>query len=160
MITSICKTIVKSINASTCLKIMQALVIFHDKSALYREMYDLADVFWLENTLLCSQNESYLEQPWSVVSHLLSRPDNDEEEIVYVAAINWFEYSPIYRATYIEEFLMDVIRLPQLTRVFLSDVVECHPLLKAWDVSKLICLVDEALEYQAIPMTDRFYRIK
>ena len=78
MITSICKTIVKSINASTCLKIMQALVIFHDKSALYREMYDLADVFWLENTLLCSQNESYLEQPWAVVSHLLSRADYNE----------------------------------------------------------------------------------
>ena len=81
MITSICKTIVKSINASTCLKIMQALVIFHDKSALYREMYDLADVFWLENTLLCSQNESYLEQPWSVVSHLLSRADYNEDSI-------------------------------------------------------------------------------
>lgn len=149
-----CVILVQSINVSTCLKIMQALVIFHDKPA-YRKVYDLADTYWLENTLLCSQNESYLEQPWRVVSHLLSREDYIVEEIVFTAAINWFKYNPVCRAKHVEEFLTDVVRLPQLTPVFLTDVVACHPLLKAWDVTKLKLLVYEALVFHTTASQER-----
>ena len=58
---------------------------------MYREIYDMADTFWLENTLRCSQDTSYLKQSWSVVSHILSRDDYDQEETVFYAAIYWFE---------------------------------------------------------------------
>ena len=90
-----------------------------------------------------------------MVSHLLSRTEYNDEEIVFAAAINWFEYNPVCRATHVEELLMDVIRLPQLAPEFLSGVVLCHPQLKAWDETKLKSLVDEAIEYQITPMADR-----
>ena len=105
---------------------MQALVVFHDKS-VYHEIYDLADTFWLENILLCSQDVSYLEQQWSVVSHLLSCHEYNEEEIVFHAAITWLEYIPMCRAIYVEDFLSGVTCLPQLTPAFLSDTVLVHP---------------------------------
>ena len=142
-----CNTLLQRINTSTCLKIIQALLVFHDKP-LYREIYDLADAFWLENTLLCSQNKSYLELPWSVVSHLLSRSEYNDEKIVFAAAINWFEYNTVCRTKHVEEFLTTVVRLPQLTPVFLTGVVACHPFLKACSATKLEHLVSEALVYQ------------
>ena len=67
---------------------MQTMVPFYDNSALYREIYHFADTFWLENTLLCCQDESYLKQPWSVVSHLLSRREYNDEEVLSSTGVN------------------------------------------------------------------------
>ena len=53
-----CDTLKKSIDASTCLKIMQTMVKFHEHSPLSRKIYDVADTFWLENPL--RQDQSYL----------------------------------------------------------------------------------------------------
>ena len=145
---SLCEELNKIINASTCLKIMQGLVLFHNKP-MYRNIYESTDIFWLDNTLLCSRDASYLEQPWSVVSHLLSRDEYEEEKFVFAAGMNWFEYSPVSRAIHVEEFLTDVIRLPQLTSAFLSDTVASHPLFKAWDRVKLERLVYEAQVYHS-----------
>ena len=146
LVTSLSDILSKSINASTCLIIMQTMVHFHGNLA-YRKIYDLADTFWLENTLLCSRDESYLNQPWSVVSHLLLRDEYNDEEVVFTAGMNWFEYSPICRAKHVGDFLTDVIRLPQLSSRVLSNLVVCHPLLKSWDIVKLERLVCNAFVY-------------
>ena len=76
---------------------MQTMVLFRERTSLYHEIYDLADSFWLKNTLVCSQDECYLKQLWSVVSPLLSRESYNEEEIVFTAGINWFEYDLVGR---------------------------------------------------------------
>ena len=81
------------------------------------------------------------------MSHLLIRDEYNDEEIVFTAGMNWFEYSPICRAKHVGDFVTDVIRLPQLSPVFLSDVVVRHPLLKSWDNVKLERLVFNAHMY-------------
>ena len=74
---------------------------------------------------------------------------------MFTTAINWFKNNIVGRSTHFEAFLNDVIRLPQLSPIFLSDVVLCHPLLKAWDVVKLERLICEALAYHVTGFKDR-----
>ena len=89
-----------------------------------------------------------------MVSHIVSRSEYNKKEDVFAATIYWFAYEPNGRAKHVEEFMTDLIRLPQFSSSFLTDVVLCKPLFKGWNVSKLKHLVCDAFAYHATTFKD------
>ena len=113
---------------------MQTMSLIILNLPIFKTLYDLADDFWLNNVESCIQETRFLSLDWQTMSELLSQ-EKYNERIVFAAAIKWVEHDLETRRQHLEELLTRVVRLPQLTAEFLSDVVVCHPLVESVQTS-------------------------
>ena len=73
---------------------------------------------------------------------------------MFAAAIKWVEHDLESRRQHLEELLTRVVRLPQLTAEFLSDVVVSHPLVELVQTSSFQRVFFEAFQYQTMKNPD------
>ena len=132
---------------------MQTMSLIILNLPIFKTLYDLADVFWLSNVEACIQETRFLSLDWQTMSELMMR-EKYNERIVFVAAIKWVEHDLKSRRQHLEELFTRVVRLPQLSAEFLSDVVVCHPLVESVHTSSFQRVFIEACQYQGMKNPD------
>ena len=132
---------------------MQTMSLIILNLPIFKTLYDLADVFWLSNVEACIQETRFLSLDWQTMSELMMR-EKYNERIVFVAAIKWVEHDLKSRRQHLEELFTRVVRLPQLSAEFLSDVVVSHPLVEFVQTSSFQRVLLEAFQYQTMKNPD------
>ncbi|KAK8384505.1 hypothetical protein O3P69_009358 [Scylla paramamosain] len=140
-----CKFLMRQLHPSNCLGIRS----FADAHSC-GELHTRSHKFALQNFPEVCGTEEFLLLPYKQVEELISSPHLNVpcEEKVFTAVISWVKHDLPARQKHVPE-LLKYVRLPLLSRDFLTSNVDAEPLVR--ENASCHHLLLEALKYHLLP---------
>lgn len=140
-----CKFLLRQLHPSNCLGI-RSFADTHACKDLYRKSHHFA----IQNFEEVIQTEEFLMLPLQEVEDLIANDalNVSTEERVYLAALAWVKHDLEKRSQHVAR-LMQHVRLPLISREFLTTHVDDEPLVR--DTPECKDLLIEAMKYHLLP---------